>query len=188
MSKKAAQKITHFKNGLFTHIPAQMAMPGPPLGTQLGQLGVNIANFIKDFNLKTSIFTPGIPIPVHVTINPDRSYNLVMSHPYKTYLLKQAAGVPRGAMDKRKEVVGYLTRKHIYEIAKVKSQDPKLQMVDMEIICEELIDAAYTCGIHVVDKIDPVEYKEFLENQKLIVEEQKAELKAIREAKLLRTL
>ena len=73
MSKaKVAVKISHFKQGLFTHIPAQMAMPGPPLGTQLGQLGVNIANFIKDFNLKTSIYRPGIPLPCHVTINPDR--------------------------------------------------------------------------------------------------------------------
>ena len=74
MSRKVATKVTHFKHGLFTHIPAQMAMAGPPLGTQLGQLGVNIANFIKDFNLKTSIFRAGIPLPCHVTINPDRKW------------------------------------------------------------------------------------------------------------------
>jgi len=188
MSKKVATKITHFKNGLFTHIPAQMAMPGPPLGTQLGQLGVNIANFTKDFNLKTSVFHPGVPLPCHVTINPDRSYNLTINHPYHTYFLKQAAGVERGAMESTKEVVGLLTRKHIYEIAKIKSQDQYWQMVDLQVICEFLIDAAYTCGIRVVDQIDPEEYREFLDNQREIVTEQKADLKAAREAKLLRTL
>ena len=117
-----------------------------------------------------------------------RSYNLVISHPYSTYLLKQAAGVERGAMNYTKEVVGLLTRKHIYEIAKLKSQDPKWQMVDLKIICESLIDDAYTCGIRVVDHIDPEEYKELLDNQREVVKEQKAELKAIKEAKLLRTL
>ena len=84
MSKKAVSKINHFKNGLFTHIPAQMAMPGPPLGTQLGQLGVNIANFTKDFNLKTSVFRPGVPLPCHVTINPDRNTNTIILMTYES--------------------------------------------------------------------------------------------------------
>ena len=58
----------------------------------------------------------------------------------------------------------------------------------LQVICEFLIDAAYTCGIRVVDQIDPEEYREFLDNQREIVTEQKADLKAAREAKLLRTL
>ena len=91
-------------------------------------------------------------------------------------------------MQSTKEIVGYVTRKHIYEIAKIKSEDQQRQMVDLEKICEDLIDRAYTIGIRVVDKIDPEEYKEFLENQREIVNEQKAELKAVKEAKLLRTL
>eukprot|EP00088_Acartia_fossae_P042256 TRINITY_DN44323_c0_g1_i1.p1 TRINITY_DN44323_c0_g1~~TRINITY_DN44323_c0_g1_i1.p1 ORF type:complete len:203 (-),score=13.58 TRINITY_DN44323_c0_g1_i1:168-743(-) len=187
-AKKAIAKIVHHKGGLKTIIPAQMAMPGPPLGTQLGQIGINIANFCKDFNLRTSVYRPGIPVPTRTTINADRSYNLVMHHPTSMYFLKQAAGVQRGAMEHGKEVVGYVTRKHIYEIAKLKSQDPPLQMVDMEEICNDLIQTAYTIGIKVVDKIDPDEYQAFLEERKLIVEEQKAEIKAIKEAKLLRTL
>merc|ERR1711915_306782 len=104
------------------------------------------------------------------------------------FLLKQAAGVERGAIKCNEEVTGYLTRKHIYEIAKIKSQDPPLQMVDMQEICSNLIDTAFTIGIRVVDEIDPDEYQEFLEARKVIVAEQKEELKAMREAKLLRTI
>lgn len=187
-AREIAVKINHHKGGLKTHIPAKMAMAGPPLGTQLGQLGVNIANFCKDFNLRTSIFREGVPLPTITTINADRSYNLVVNHPYDTYFLKQAAGVTRGAMQHSQEVVGLLTRKQVYEIAVIKSQDPLRQMVPLQTICEELIDAAYTCGIRVVDKIDPDEYQEFLDERKTIIAEQKAELKAQKEAKLLRSL
>jgi len=187
-ARKVAVKISHHKGGLRTYIPAQMAMAGPPLGTQLGQLGINIASFCKDFNLRTSVYREGVPLPTVTTINPDRSYNLTIDHPVDTFLLKQAAGVSRGAMEFTKEVTGYLTRKHIYEIAKIKSQDSVRQMVPLQDICADLIDAAYTCGIKVVDKIDPDDYQEFLEQRKLIIAEQKDELKAIKEAKLLRTV
>ncbi len=91
-------------------------------------------------------------------------------------------------MDYEKETVGYLTRKHVYHIAKLKSEDYLWQEVDLQDICKKIIDVAYRMGVSVVDEIIPVEYKEFLENQAKIVEEQKAELQAAREAKLLRTL
>ncbi len=181
------RKVDH-KGRMFTHIPAQMASPSPPLGSQLGQIGVNIASFVKDFNLKTSIYKEGVPIGCYVTVNPDRSYNLRMNHPPWAYFIKQAGGVYRGAMDHEKETVGFLTRKHVYEIAKLKSEDHLWQEVDLQDICKKVIDMAYKMGVRVVDEIDPVEYKAFLENQAKIVEAQKAELQAAREAKLLRTL
>ena len=106
----AAIKINHHIGGLRTNIPAQMAVAGPPLATQLGQLGINIQQFVKDFNLRTSIFREGVPLPTRTNINPDRSYNLVIHHPTSTYFLKQAAGVKRGAMHPGKEVTGYITR------------------------------------------------------------------------------
>ena len=109
-ARKAAIKINHHIGGLKTNIPAQMAVAGPPLATQLGQLGINIQQFVKDFNLRTSIFREGVPLPTRTTINPDRSYNLVIHHPTATYFLKQAAGVKRGAMHPGKEVTGYITR------------------------------------------------------------------------------
>ncbi len=142
-----------------------------------------------DFNLKTSIFKEGVPIPCNVTVNPDRSYNLVMSHPPIPFLVKQAAGINRGAMHAwHGEVAGKINRRHVYEIAKLKSEDEEWQMVDMIKICEEVVDEAYNCGIQVVDRYEPEDYAEFLKEREKIVEEQKADLQAKKEAKLLRTV
>lgn len=95
LGRKRAQgqepkKVDH-KGKMFTHIPAQMASPSPPLGSQLGQVGINIAAFVKDFNLKTSIYKEGVPIPTYVTVNPDRSYNMRFNHPPWAYFIKQVA-------------------------------------------------------------------------------------------------
>ena len=110
LKKAASVKIQHHIGGLRTTIPAQMCVAGPPVATQLGQLGVNIQQFVKDFNLRTSIFREGVPLPTRTTINPDRSYSLVVHHPTNTYFLKQAAGVKRGSMQGGKETTGYITR------------------------------------------------------------------------------
>ena len=67
----------------------QRAVAGPPLGTQLGAMGINIAAFVKDFNLRTSVFREGVPLPTRTTVNADRSYNLVIHHPTNVYFLKQ---------------------------------------------------------------------------------------------------
>merc|ERR1712098_892334 len=123
LKKATSIKITHHIGGLRTNIPAQMAVAGPPLATQLGQLGINIQQFVKDFNLRTSVFREGVPLPTRTTINPDRSFNLVIHHPTSIHLIKQAAGVKKGRQTMvpgfdRKAVTGYITRKHLYEIAK----------------------------------------------------------------------
>jgi large subunit ribosomal protein L11 len=83
-----------------------MANPAPPLGSQLGQVGINIASFVKDFNLRTSIYKEGVPLPCYVTVNPDRTYNLAISHPPWPYFIMQAAGIQRGAMLGRIQVAG----------------------------------------------------------------------------------
>ena len=154
--KKIVAKVDH-KNRVFTYIPAQLASAAPPLGTQLGNIGVNIAGFVKDFNLKTSIYREGVPIPCVVTVNADRTYNLKMRHPPWSYFVMQAAGIQRGAMDYRTQTSGIITRKHVYEIAKIKSQDENWQEFDLKDICEEILDCAYRAGIKVVDKLDPIE-------------------------------
>ena len=76
----------------------------------------------------------------------------------------------------------------VYEIAKIKSEDEMWQEFDLKVICEKVIDEAYTCGVHVVDKLDAKEYGKFLEERALIIDEEKAAIQAAREAKLLRTL
>ena len=124
-----------------------------------------------------------------ITIKPDRTHNLAMSHPPFSYYIKQAAGIQRGAMQPFSgQVAGMITRKHVYEIAKIKSEDEMWQEFDLKVICEKVIDEAYTCGVHVVDKLDAKEYGKFLEERALIIDEEKAAIQAAREAKLLRTL
>ena len=93
----------------------------------------------------------------------------------------------RGAQYPGREVTGYITRKHLYEIAKIKSEDPPLQMVELQEICRQLIDTAHSLGIKVVDSIDPEEYQGFLQDRAQVVEQQKKDLQEAKEAKLLRT-
>ena len=130
--KKIVAKVDH-KNRVFTYIPAQLASAAPPLGTQLGNIGVNIAAFVKDFNLKTSIYREGTPIPCVINLNPDRTHKLTMNHPPWSYFIMQAAGIQRGAMRGWEQTAGLITRKHVYEIAKIKSQDEMWQVISYSI-------------------------------------------------------
>ena len=130
--KKIVAKVDH-RNRVFTYIPAQLASAAPPLGTQLGNIGVNIAAFVKDFNLKTSIYREGTPIPCVINLNPDRTHKLTMNHPPWSYFIMQAAGIQRGAMRGWEQTAGLITRKHVYEIAKIKSQDEMWQVISYSI-------------------------------------------------------
>nr|XP_036674612.1 39S ribosomal protein L11, mitochondrial [Drosophila suzukii] len=184
--KKTVDRVTHTSK-LKTNIPAGMAAAGPPLGPMLGQRAINIAAFCKDFNAKTAEKKEGVPLPCRISVNSDRSYDLVIHHPPATFFLKQAAGIQRGTMTPGKEVAGMITLKHLYEIAAIKIQDPPNALLTMQQMCEMLISIARTCGIKVVKEIDPAAYGEFLEERKTIVEQQRRELQEKREAKMLRT-
>ncbi|XP_037085437.1 39S ribosomal protein L11, mitochondrial-like [Pollicipes pollicipes] len=184
--KKAVEKVVHGPT-LRTDIKAQGAVAGPPLGPQLGQRGINIAAFCKDFNERTKDIQAGIPLPCRISVRADRSYELVIHQPPTTYFLKQAAGARRGATKAGHDVAGKVTLKHIYEIAKIKSADPPLQEVDLKEICEMVIRTARSCGIQVVRDLDPVEYGEFLAQREEEMNAQDEALAAVREAKLLRT-
>lgn len=115
--KKAVEKVNH-GNRLSTYIPAGMAVAGPPLGPQLGQVrrkvflnmypiltqnnfqkNVNIAAFCKEFNERTKEYKEGVPLPCRITVNPDRSFDLTIHQPPVTFFLKQAAGIQRAAMN-----------------------------------------------------------------------------------------
>lgn len=120
-------------------------------------------------------------------VKPDRSYELVIHSPPSTFLLKQAAGIQRGTMYPGREIAGKITLKHIYEIAAIKLQDPPNALLSIQDMCNLLIGSARSCGIEVVKELDPVEYGQFLEERKIIVEQQKKELEEKKQAKMLRT-
>lgn len=183
--KKVVDKVVH-GNLIKTNIPAGMAVAGPPLGPMLGQRGLNIAAFCKDFNARTAHFIEGVPLPCRILVKSDRSYELTIHNPPSTYFLKQAAGIQRGAMSPGKEIAGKITLKHVYEIAKIKQQDPPLYLTPLKEICELVIGSAHSCGIEVVRDLDAKEYEEFLNERKLVVEDQQRELQEKKEAKLLR--
>ncbi|CAB3402672.1 unnamed protein product [Caenorhabditis bovis] len=184
--KKEIVKVIHGAL-LKTNIKAQMASAAPPLGPQLGQRGLNVANFCKEFNKETGHFKQGVPLPTRITVKPDRTYDLEICTPTTTWLLKQAAGIGRGKSTKD-EIVGKLSVKHLYEIARVKSRDKALVGVPLEQICQNLVKTCRTIGIAVQkEDLDPVELKEFLTQRKERVDAQLKELADKKAAKMLRT-
>ncbi|XP_063613600.1 large ribosomal subunit protein uL11m-like [Penaeus indicus] len=183
--KKVVEKVNH-SNLIRTNIPAGMAVAGPPLGPMLGQRGLNIAAFCKDFNARTANYKNGVPLPCRIQVRSDRSYELTIHNPPATFFLKQAAGIQRGAMSPGREVAGKVSLKHIYEIAKIKQQDPPLQLTPLKQICELTIGVAHSIGLEVVREIDSEEYGDFLKNRTSVVEEQLKELQEKKEAKMLR--
>lgn len=111
-------------------IEAGQASPAPPVGPALGQHNVNIMDFVRQFNEKTSKMEEGTVIPVILSVFKDRSFNFIMKTPPASYLLKRAAGIAKGSGEPNKEKVGKVTEKQIEEIAKVKMPDLNAYSID----------------------------------------------------------
>ena len=103
-------------------LQAGKATPAPPVGPALGQHGVNIMSFVKEYNARTAA-DAGTIVPVHLTVFEDRSFTFVTRTPPASELLRQAAGVPRGATDARQGRVGSISREALREIAQAKLND-----------------------------------------------------------------
>ena len=130
-------------------IPAGKATPAPPVGPALGQHGVNIMDFCKAFNAKTSgKDQEGLIIPVLITIYADRSYTFVTKTPPASVLLKRAANIAKGSGEPNKTKVGRVTEKQVEEIARTKI--PDLNTTSLEAAVQTVKGTARSMGIEVV--------------------------------------
>jgi large subunit ribosomal protein L11 len=122
-----AKKITGY---LKLQVPAGAANPSPPIGPALGQRGLNIMSFCKDFNSKTQQLEKGSPIPVVITIYQDKSFTFEMRTPPVSYFLKKAAKVEGGSKAPGRDKAGKVTQAQVKEIAQQKMADLNCDTVE----------------------------------------------------------
>ncbi len=128
-------------------VAAGKANPSPPVGPALGQRGVNIMEFCKQFNARTQTLEEGLPIPVVITVFSDKSFTFITKTPPASVLIRKAAGVPKGSAVPNKDKVGKVTKAQIEEIAKAKQ--PDLTAADMNAAVRTIAGTARSMGIEV---------------------------------------
>ena len=139
-----AKKVTGI---IKLQIPGAQANPAPPVGPALGQHGVNIMGFCKEFNARTKD-QAGLVIPVVITVFQDKSFTFITKSPPASILLKKAAGITAGSKVPNKDKVGKVTRKQILEIIKMKKDDMNVSSEDAAV--RVISGTARSMGIEVV--------------------------------------
>ena len=139
-----AKKVAGF---LKLQVPAGAANPSPPIGPALGQRGLNIMAFCKDFNAKTSQMEKGSPVPVVITIYQDKSFTFEMRTPPVSYFLKKAAKVESGSKAPGRDKAGKVTKAQVKEIAEKKMSDLNCDTVEAAMAMVE--GSARSMGIEV---------------------------------------
>lgn len=141
-----AKKITGY---IKLQVPAGSANPSPPIGPALGQRGVNIMEFCKQFNAATQDMEKGTPLPTVITVYGDRSFTFVTKTPPASYLIKKAANLKSGSKLPGKESAGTIKRSQLAEIAQVKMAD--LNANDIEAATKIIEGSATSMGLEVVE-------------------------------------
>jgi large subunit ribosomal protein L11 len=139
-----AKKVTGY---IKLQVPAGSANPSPPIGPALGQQGVNIMEFCKQFNAQTQKIEKGLPIPVVITVYADRSFTFVMKTPPAAVLIRKAIGIEKGSGTPNTAKVGKISRKQLEEIAKMKQ--PDLTAADLEAAVRTIAGSARSMGVDV---------------------------------------
>jgi large subunit ribosomal protein L11 len=127
-------------------VPGGQATPAPPVGTSLGKFGINLGQFVQQFNDRTREFN-GTPIPVVVTVYNDRTFEFITKSPPAAALLKQAAGIAKGSGVPHKEKVGKVTNAQVADIAKRKMAD--LNAANIEAASRMVAGTARSMGLEV---------------------------------------
>ena len=141
-----AKKVVGF---IKLQVPAGQANPSPPIGPALGQRGLNIMEFCKQFNAQTQKIEAGTPIPVTITAYGDRTFTFVMRTPPASYFLKKAAKLESGSKAPGRDVAGKVTKAQIREIAEKKMVD--LNANDIEAAMQMIAGSARSMGLQVVE-------------------------------------
>jgi large subunit ribosomal protein L11 len=128
-------------------VPAGQANPSPPIGPALGQQGVNIMEFCKQFNAQTQQVEKGLPIPVVITVYSDRSFTFVMKTPPASVLIRKAIGIEKGSGTPNTAKVGKISRKQLEDIAKTKT--PDLTAADLDAAVRTIAGSARSMGVDV---------------------------------------
>ncbi|WP_419809447.1 50S ribosomal protein L11 [Sphingomonas sp.] len=141
-----AKKITGY---IKLQVPAGSANPSPPIGPALGQRGVNIMEFCKQFNAQTGDAEKGTPLPTVITVYADRSFSFETKTPPATYLLKKAANLKSGSKEPGKTSAGTIKRSQVAEVATAKMKD--LNANDIEAATKIIEGSARAMGLQVVE-------------------------------------
>ena len=141
-----AKKITGY---IKLQVPAGAANPSPPIGPALGQRGVNIMEFCKQFNASTQELEKGMPIPTVITVFADRSFSFATKTPPASFLLKKAAGLKSGSKEPGKTSAGTIKRSQVAEIATAKMKD--LNANDLDAATKIIEGSARAMGLQVVE-------------------------------------
>ena len=128
-------------------VPAGSANPSPPIGPALGQQGVNIMEFCKQFNAQTQKLEKGLPIPVVITVYADRSFTFIMKTPPASVLIRKSLGLEKGSGAPNTNKVGKISRKQLEEVAKTKQ--PDLTAADLEAAVRTIAGTARSMGVDV---------------------------------------
>ena len=128
-------------------VPAGQANPSPPIGPALGQRGLNIMEFCKQFNAQTQKMEKGLPIPTVITVYSDRSFTFIMKTPPAAVLIRKAIGIEKGSGTPNTAKVGKISRKQLEDIAKLKT--PDLTAADLEAAVRTIAGSARSMGVDV---------------------------------------
>ena len=130
-------------------VPATKANPSPPIGPALGQRGLNIMEFCKQFNAATQGMEPGMPIPVLITAYADRTFTFVTKTPPVTYFIKKAAKIDKGNPTPGRNTTGRISVAQCREIAEAKMKD--MNAHDLEAATAMIVGSARSMGLQVVE-------------------------------------